>query len=70
MTDIARYYDASKQETPDNPASIPGVPLADLDQATFDALPEHIKADVDASGLYRKTAPDAKPKRAAHEKES
>lgn len=63
---IARYYDASKNPgTPSSPASIPGVPLADLDQATWDALPEHVQADVDAAPMYRKTAKPSEAKAAA-----
>lgn len=55
---IARYYDASKNPgTQASPASLPGVPLADIDQATWESLPEHVQADVDASPMYRKTKP-------------
>jgi hypothetical protein len=51
---IARYYVAEK-----NPegAFLPGVPLADLSQEQFDALPEWLQQSVDASPLYRKTKP-------------
>lgn len=35
----------------------PGVPAADLEQDDYDALPDHLKATVDASDLYRKTKP-------------
>lgn len=51
---IARYYDASKN--PDA-ASLPGVPLRDLTQAEFDALPAWLQLSVDASMFYRKSAP-------------
>lgn len=54
MSDIARHYDESK-----NPggAAFPGVPLADLTQEQYDALPEWIQRSIDASPMYRKTAP-------------
>lgn len=53
---IARYYDSSKNPgTEASPASIPGVPLTDLDQATWNALPEHVQRDINASPMYRKT---------------
>ena len=51
---VARHYDASKN--PDG-ASLPGVPLRDLTQAEFDALPAWLQLSVDASMFYRKTAP-------------
>ena len=65
MSTIARYYVADKNET--NAAgepirSFPGVPLADIDEATWATLPDWLKQDVDASDMYRKTRPDA-PKR-------
>ena len=64
MSEIARHYDASKNPGSEAyPASIPGVPLADLDQATWDALPEYVQADVDASPMYRKTKPPTNTKR-------
>lgn len=58
MADIARYYDASK-----NPEGghLPGVPLADISQEAFDAMPEWLQASVDAVGFYRKTAIRAAP---------
>lgn len=53
---IARYYDADK-----NPegAVLDGVPLADIDQETFDSLPAWLQASVDAAPFYRKTKPRA-----------
>lgn len=49
---IARYYDASKNEAG---GYLPGVPLRDLTQDEYDALPAWIQASIDASGFYRKT---------------
>ena len=51
---IARYYDESK-----NPqgAHFPGVGLRDLTEEEWESVPDGIKADVDASPFYRKTAP-------------
>jgi hypothetical protein len=51
---IARHYDASKN--PDK-AALPGVPLTDISQDEFDALPKWLQDSVDASPFYRKTAP-------------
>ncbi len=51
---IARYYDASKN--PDE-ASLPGVPLADIDEETFAAYPEWLQKSIDALDMYRKTKP-------------
>lgn len=51
---IARYYRADKNEAG---AAFPGVPLRDLTDAEFEALPEHLQRDVDASELYQKTKP-------------
>jgi hypothetical protein len=64
---IARYYDQSKNEY--NAAheplrAFPGVPLGDIDAALWETFPAWLQADVDASDLYRKTAPD-KPKATA-----
>jgi hypothetical protein len=52
---VARYYDESKN--PDGGA-LPGVPLRDLDDVEFDALPAWLQASVDAASFYRKTRPD------------
>lgn len=54
MADIARYYDETK-----NPqgGTFPGVPLADIDQETFDGYADWLKASIDASPAYRKTKP-------------
>jgi hypothetical protein len=56
MSKIARYYVAEN-----NPQSafFVGVPQGDIDQATWDALPERIQRNVDAAPYYRKTAPPA-----------
>lgn len=57
---IAYYYDASKNEgTPENPAYFAGVPLRDLEQEEFDALPTWLQASVAASPMYRKSKPRA-----------
>jgi hypothetical protein len=50
-----RYLDTDK----DDGGVIPGVPKRDLEQDEYDALPAHLRADVDASYLYRKTKPAA-----------
>lgn len=55
---IARYYDEAKN--PDG-AFLPGVPLADLTEAQFEALPDWLRLSVDASPFYRKTKPNATP---------
>jgi hypothetical protein len=56
----ARYYDESKSEG----GSLPGVPLRDLSQEEFDALPGWLQQSVDASPMYRKTPlpPGGRPK--------
>ena len=51
---IARYYDASKNA---DGGHLPGVPLGDLTDEEFDALPAWLQASVDAAPYYRKTAP-------------
>ena len=61
---IARFYVSDKQEL--NAAgeplrAFPGVPLGDIDEALWETFPAWLKQDVDASDLYRKSAPD-KPK--------
>ena len=55
----ARYYDPSKN--PDA-AALPGVPLRDLTDAEFEALPLWLQYSVDAQPFYRKTAPKAAAK--------
>lgn len=49
---VARYYDPKR-----NPegAHFPGVPLRDLSEEEFKALPDWVQRDIDASGLYTKT---------------
>lgn len=51
---IARYYQEDKNE---DGGALPGVPLADIDEETFAALPPWLQASVDASPMYRKTKP-------------
>ena len=50
---IARYYDESKNDG----GAFDGVPLRDLTEDEFAALPAWLQASVDASPLYRKTKP-------------
>lgn len=49
---IARYYNAEK-----NPegAFVSGVPLRDITEEEWQALPERLQRSADASGFYRKT---------------
>ncbi len=49
---IARYYKA--EQNPDG-AYIDGVPLRDITDEEWEALPERLQRAADASGLYRKT---------------
>jgi hypothetical protein len=53
---IARYYDESRNE---DGRAFDGVPLRDLTDEEFAALPEWLQLSVDASSLYRKTKPRA-----------
>lgn len=50
---IARYFDESKVE----PGMSVPVPLRDLTDEEFDALPKHLQASVDAWPFFRKTNP-------------
>lgn len=54
MDKVARYYDETKNE---EGGQLPGVPLRDLTDAEFNALPEWLQASVDALDCYRKTPP-------------
>jgi hypothetical protein len=56
---IARYYNADAN--PDG-AHFPGVPLRDLTEDEYEALPKHMQHSIDASPLYRKTKPSASRK--------
>jgi hypothetical protein len=49
----ARYYDESKN--PDGGALPGGVPLADLSDEEYNALPKWLQASVDEHPMYRKT---------------
>lgn len=51
---IARYYDDSKNE---DGRAFDGVPLRDLTDEEFAALPEWLQLSVDAAPFYRKTKP-------------
>jgi hypothetical protein len=50
-----RYYNAD--ENKDGSQHIYGVPLADISDEEYAALPDHLQKQVDASPLYRKSAP-------------
>jgi hypothetical protein len=54
---IARYYDADA-----NPEGrvFHGVPLADIEQGTWESLPVWLQQSVDASGMYTKSKPSGK----------
>ena len=52
---IARYYDESKNDG----GAFDGVPLRDLTEEEFAALPAWLQASVDAAPFYRKTKPRA-----------
>lgn len=58
---IARYYQDEKN--PDS-AALPGVPLRDLTEDEFSALPAWLQASVDAAPFFRKTKPGAGDARA------
>lgn len=58
----ARYYDEAKNE--DGTQHIWGVPMRDLSDDEYDALPKWVQAQVDASPMYRKTNPNPEPKAA------
>lgn len=67
---IARYYDASK-----NPegATFPGVPLRDITESEWEAIPDWLKPSIDESKFYRKTkargqSDDKRPAAPAEEK--
>lgn len=59
---VARYYDESKN--PDG-AHFGGVPLRDLTEEEFEALPAWQQAEIDASEMYRKTNPKPTPRKSA-----
>lgn len=54
MDDIVRYYDKSKN--PEH-ASLPGVPLRDLERSEFESFPKWLQKSIDACIFYRKTKP-------------
>ena len=60
MSTIARYFDPSKDEG----GYLPGVPLRDLSQEEYDALPEWLQRSVDINPMYRKT-PTREPSKPA-----
>lgn len=51
---IARYYQEDKNE---DGGALPGVPLRDITDEEFDALPAWLQASVDAAPFYRKSKP-------------
>lgn len=55
----ARYYDEAKNT---EGRFIPGVPLRDITQDEYEALPKHLQRSVDAADIYRKTKPKSEPK--------
>lgn len=61
MSTIARYY--LEEKRPEG-AALPGVPLGDIDQDTFDAYPEWLQRSIDALPFYRKSKP-GEPTKAA-----
>lgn len=65
MSDIARYYDETKN--PDR-AFFPGVPLRDLTEDEYTALDKRMQQSIDAAPFYRKTKPrPAAPEQPAQE---
>lgn len=65
---VARFYEESKHE---EGGVLPGVPLADIDEETFNAYPEWLQQSIDALPFYRKSKPESAPrKRADSEKET
>ena len=63
----ALYYEASK-----NPDGVffPGVPLRDLTDDEYEALPEWQRREVDAAPFYRRTNPNPTRRKAEHEETS
>lgn len=59
-----RFYDSDKN--PNGDQHIYGVPLADITEEQYEGYPRWVQEQIDASPLYRKTAPKAaaKPKAA------
>lgn len=62
----ARYY--VEENNPDG-ATIPGVPLRDLTDDEYDALPKWDQASVDAWDAYRKTNPNPTPRKRGHDED-
>ena len=61
------YYDEGKNE--DGAQHIYGVPMADMTDEQYEALPKWLQAQVDASPMYRKTAPKGAKKAVGAEAE-
>lgn len=62
---IARYFDESKVE----PGTSVPVPMRDLTDEEFDALPDWLQASVDNYPFFRKTNPHPEPRRAKKDEE-
>lgn len=60
----ARYFDESKY---DGSHPYGGVPLADISDEEWEALPKHVQASTDALAYFRKTKPT--PERPARQEE-
>lgn len=54
----ARYYDEDKN--PGGTQHVYGVPQRDISDDEYEALPDYLKAQVDASPMYKKSAPKKK----------
>lgn len=51
---VARFYDETKNT---DGRSFGGVPLADIDEDTWNTYSDHLKASVDNDPMYRKSKP-------------
>lgn len=68
-----KYYRPDKNPgTKDNPAMLPGVPLADLSDEEYESYPRWLQRSIDASDMYQSTNPHPQPRarKADDEKES
>ncbi len=63
----ARYFDEAKD---DGTQHVYGVPMRDITDDEYDALPKWLKAQVDASPLYRKSAPTSAAKKKSDTQEA
>jgi hypothetical protein len=67
MSAVARYYDKEKNA---EGASLAGVPLRDLTEEDFEALPAHLQRSVDALPFYRRTNPNPTRRKAEPKSEA